>query len=53
MRNFSFVVSRVRGLVTRGFDEPAPVLGDFRIEELTAQCLEAFEGAALIGPHQP
>jgi hypothetical protein len=29
------------------------VLGDFRIEELAAQCFEAFERAFLIRPHQP
>ena len=29
------------------------VLGDFRIDELAAQRLEAFERAFLIRPHQP
>jgi len=28
------------------------VLGDLRIEELAAQCLEAFERAFLVRPHQ-
>ena len=39
--------------VAGGLDEAAPVLGDFRIEELAAQRLEAFEGAALVGADQP
>jgi hypothetical protein len=29
------------------------MLGDFRIEELMAQCFEAFERAFLVRPHQP
>ncbi len=29
------------------------VLGDFRIEELAAQRLEAFERPLLVRPHQP
>src|SRR5215469_11267324 len=52
-RNFSFVVSRGRGLVAGGLDDAAMVLGDFRIEELMAQRFEAFEHAILVGPHQP
>src|SRR5438309_5616040 len=31
----------------------APVLGDFRIEELAAQRFEPFERALLVRPHQP
>ena len=34
-------------------DDAAVVLGDFRIEELAAQRLEAFERALLVRPHQP
>ena len=33
--------------------DAALMLGDFRIEELAAQRLEAFERAFLIRPHQP
>ncbi len=39
--------------VAGGLDDAALVLGDFRIEELAAQRLEAFEGAALVGADQP
>ena len=39
--------------VAGGLDDAAPVLGDFRIEKLTAQRLEAFERAFLVRPHQP
>jgi hypothetical protein len=34
-------------------DDPAVVLGDLRIEELMAQCFEAFERALLVRSHQP
>src|SRR6266851_4905527 len=33
--------------------DAAMVLDDFRIEELAAQCFEAFERAFLVRPHQP
>ena len=33
--------------------DAALVRGDFRIEELAAQRLEAFERAFLVRPHQP
>jgi hypothetical protein len=33
--------------------DAAVVLDDFRIKELTAQRLEAFERAFLVRPHQP
>jgi hypothetical protein len=36
--------------VAGGLDDAAVVLGDFRIEELAAQRLEAFERALLIRP---
>jgi hypothetical protein len=39
--------------VAGGLDDAAPVLGDFRIQELAAQRLEAFERAFFIRPHQP
>ena len=39
--------------VAGGLDDAAAVLGDFRIEELAAQCFEAFERAFLVRPHQP
>src|SRR5689334_1563232 len=39
--------------VPGGLDDAAVVLGDFRIDELAAQRLEAFERALLIRPHQP
>ena len=39
--------------VAGGLDDAAVVLGDFRIEELAAQRLEAFEGAVLVGSDQP
>src|SRR5580704_6629277 len=39
--------------VAGGFDDAAAVLGDFRIEKLAAQRLEAFERAFLVRPHQP
>jgi hypothetical protein len=39
--------------VTGGLDDAAAMLGDFRIEELTAQRIQAFEGAFLVRPHQP
>src|SRR5690349_4719130 len=35
------------------FDDATLVLGDFRIEELAAQRLEAFERPILVRPHQP
>ena len=34
-------------------DDAAVVLGDFRIEKVAAQCLEAFVRAFLVRPHQP
>src|SRR6516164_1854886 len=34
--------------VAGGLDDAAVVLGDLRIEKLTAQCLEAFERAFLV-----
>jgi hypothetical protein len=36
-----------------GLDDAAVVLGDFRIDELAAQRLEAFQGAFLVRFHQP
>jgi hypothetical protein len=39
--------------VAGGLDDAAMVLGDFRIEELPTQHLEAFERAFLVRPHQP
>jgi hypothetical protein len=39
--------------VAGGLDDPAMVLGDFRVEELMTQRLEAFVRAFLIRPHQP
>ncbi len=39
--------------VAGGLDDAAMVLGDFRIKELAAQRLEAFERAFLVRPHQP
>jgi len=39
--------------VAGGLDDAAVMLGDFRIEELAAQRLEAFERALLVRPHQP
>src|SRR5580704_17201567 len=39
--------------VTGGLDDPAAMLGHFRVEELAAQCFEAFERAFLVHPHQP
>jgi hypothetical protein len=39
--------------VAGGLDDAARVLGDFRIEELAAQRLEAFERAFLVRSHQP
>ncbi len=33
--------------------DAAMVLGDFRVDKLTVQRLEAFEGALLVQPHQP
>src|SRR5712671_6551655 len=37
--------------VTGGLDDAAVMLGDFRIEELAAQRLEAFERAFLVRSH--
>jgi hypothetical protein len=39
--------------VAGGLDDAAMVLGDFRIDQLPPQRLEAFERAFLIHPHQP
>jgi len=39
--------------VAGGLDDAAAVLGDFRIDELAAQRLEAFERAFLVRAHQP
>ena len=39
--------------VAGGLDETAPMLCDFRIEELAAQRPEALQGAAFIGADQP
>ena len=39
--------------VAGGLDDAAAVFGDFRIEKLAAQRLEAFERAFLVRPHQP
>ena len=39
--------------VAGGLDDAAMVLGDFRIEELATQRLQAFERAFLVHPHQP
>jgi hypothetical protein len=39
--------------VAGGLDDAAMMLGDFRIDELAAQRLEAFERAFLVRPHQP
>jgi hypothetical protein len=39
--------------VTGGLDDAAVVLGDLWLDELMAQCLEAFERAFLVRPHQP
>ena len=39
--------------IAGGLDDPAPVLGDLRIDQLAAERLEAFEGAFLVRPHQP
>jgi hypothetical protein len=39
--------------VAGGLDDPPAVLGDLRIEELTAQRFQTFERALLIRPHQP
>jgi hypothetical protein len=35
--------ARTRWVATGGLDDAAAVLGDFRIEELAAERLEAFE----------
>jgi len=39
--------------VAGGLDDAAPVLGDFRIDELAAQRFEPFERAFFVRPHQP
>src|SRR5262249_22275094 len=39
--------------VAGGLDDAAMVLGDLRINELTAHRLKAFECAFLVRPHQP
>ena len=39
--------------VAGGLDDAAVMLGDLRIDELAAQRPEAFEGALLVGAHQP
>jgi hypothetical protein len=39
--------------VVGGLDQATAVLGDFRVEEVAAQRLEAFEGATLVGSDQP
>ena len=39
--------------VAGGLDESTAVLGDFWINELAAQRLEALERAFLVRPHQP
>ena len=39
--------------VAGGLDDPAVMLGDFRIEEFPAQRFETFECAFLVRPHQP
>src|SRR4029077_1439418 len=39
--------------VAGGLDDPPTVLSDLRINELTAQRLEAFERTFLVRPHQP
>ena len=38
--------------VAGGFDDPALMLGDLRVEQLPAMRLQAFERAFLVGPHQ-
>ena len=42
-----------QGAVARQVDDPAAVLGDERLDELLAVCLEALERALLVLPHQP
>src|SRR5262249_16673234 len=39
--------------VAGGLDQAPAVLGDFRVDYLGAERLQAFEGAALVGSKQP
>ena len=47
------VANSHQGTVAHELDDAPPVLGDERVDELPAVCLEALERAGLVALHQP